>query len=312
MRSRLADNRYAAAILLVLGLLVAFTLVAPRTVHGLGSQQNPQSGSVGLEGKVAAPPPTQAATISVPGNGQTFKTTPITIGGLCKTGLLVKIFSNNIFVGAANCANGSYSLQVDLFSGRNDLVARVYDSLDQAGPDSNTVTVNYADTQFAQFGTRVNLSSTFAQLGADPGKELSWPIILSGGVGPYAISVDWGDGTAPVLQSQSFPGEFNIKHIYKAAGVYKVIVKATDANNTVAFLQLVGVANGKVSQNTVTGGSTSASGGATGAGGSKTTVLWWPMLLLMPLIFSSFWLGRRHELFSIRKQLEKSRGNMQY
>ncbi|MGH7241416.1 MAG: PKD domain-containing protein [Candidatus Saccharimonadales bacterium] len=301
------SNRYTAALLLALGLLLAATLVMPRTVHGLGSQQNPQSGSVGLQGTIASPPPTQAATITVPGNGQTFKTTPITISGLCKTGLLVKVFSNNIFVGSASCTNGSYSLQIDLFSGQNDLVARVYDSLDQAGPDSNTVTVNYADTQFVQFGTRVSLSSTFAQLGADPGKELDWPIILSGGIGPYAISTDWGDGTAPTLQSESFAGNITIKHVYKSAGVYQVIVKATDANGTVAFLQLVGVANGKVTQSTGAGSSTSGGSSATGNGNNKATVIWWPMLLLLPLIFSAFWLGRRHELFAIRKQLEKSR-----
>jgi hypothetical protein len=313
VRNRLAGNRYLAPVLFATALLLLLSVTLPRTVHGLGSQQNPQSGSVGLEGKVAAPAPTQAATISVPGNGQSFRTTPITISGLCKTGLLVKLFSNNIFVGSANCANGSYSLQADLFSGQNDLVARVYDSLDQAGPDSNVVTVTYTDAQFAQFGTRVSLSSTFAQLGSDPGKELDWPIILSGGVGPYAISVDWGDGTAPALQSESFPGNITIKHTYKSAGVYKVIVKATDANGTVAFLQLVGVANGKVSQSTVTGGSTSSSSGTgTGLGSSKSTIIWWPMLLLLPLIGSSFWLGRRHELFSIRKQLEKSRGSVQY
>ncbi|HWT56105.1 MAG TPA: hypothetical protein VN031_03695 [Candidatus Microsaccharimonas sp.] len=301
------SNRYTAALLLMLGLLLMIVLTLPRTVHGLGSQQNPQSGSVGLQGTVAAPPPTQAATIGVPGNGQTFKTTPITISGLCKTGLLVKVFSNNIFVGSASCTSGSYSLQADLFSGQNDLVARVYDSLDQAGPDSNTVTVTYADTQFVQFGTRVSLSSTFAQLGADPGKELDWPIILSGGIGPYAISTDWGDGTAPTLQSEAFAGNITVKHVYKSAGVYKVIVKATDANGTVAFLQLVGVANGKVTQSTGTGSSTSGGSSATGNGNNKATVIWWPMLLLLPLIFAGFWLGRRHELFAIRKQLEKSR-----
>lgn len=291
---------------------MAVLCVIPQSVQALGSQQNPQSGSVGLEGTVPSPPPTQAATISVPGNGQTFKTTPITISGLCKAGLLVKIFSNNIFVGAASCTNGSYSLQADLFSGRNDLVARVYDALDQAGPDSNLVTVTYADTQFVAFGTRVSLSSSFAQLGADPGQELVWPIILSGGVGPYAISVDWGDGTAPSLQSESFPGNISIKHTYKNAGVYRVIVKATDANGTAAFLQLVGVANGKAGQGTNNSGAAGSSGGTSGSTGTKTTIIWWPMLLLLPLIISSFWLGRRHELFSIRKQLEKSRGEAQY
>lgn len=301
--------RFSTIVVASLFLLACSLFIAPK-VHALGSQQNPQSGAVGLEGTVPSPPPTQAATIATPGNGASFKSTPITVSGLCKTGLLVKIFSNNIFVGSASCKGGSYSLQVDLFSGRNDLVARVYDTLDQAGPDSNVVSVTFADTQFVAFGTHVSLSSIFAQLGADPGKELVWPIILSGGVGPYALSVDWGDGSAPSLQSESFPGNINIKHTYKSAGVYKVIVKATDANGTVAFLQLVGVGNGKVSQSAITG--SSSGGGGSNIATTKTNIIWWPMLLLMPLIFSSFWLGRRHELFSIRKQLERSRDGVQY
>ncbi|MBC7581645.1 PKD domain-containing protein [Aeromicrobium sp.] len=300
--------RLAAIILFV----IAWALIVNVPVaKAIGSQKNPQSGAVGLEGTVPSPPPTQAATITVPGNGQTFKVTPTTVSGLCKTGLLVKVFSNNIFVGSAICANGSYSMQVDLFSGRNDLVARVYDSLDQAGPDSNLVSITYADTQFTAFGVRVSLSSIFAQLGADPGKVLDWPIILSGGVGPYALSVDWGDGTAASLQSESFPGNISIKHTYKSAGIYRVIVKVTDAKGNVAFLQLVGVANGKVSQSSITGGAAGSSSG-TGVTNGTSTIIWWPMLLLLPLIFSSFWLGRRHELFAIRKQLERSRGDVQY
>lgn len=289
-------------------LLIAATPAAA----AIGSQQNPQSGSVGLSGTVTSPPPTQAATIGVPGNGQTFTNMPITISGLCKTGLLVKVYSNNIFIGAATCTSGSFSLQANLFSGQNNLVARVYDSLDQAGPDSNTVTVTFNDAQFLQFGTRVSLSSPYAQLGADPGKELDWPIIISGGVGPYAVSTDWGDGTSPTLQSETFPGNITVKHTYNSAGIYKVIVKATDKNGTVAFLQLVGVANGKVSQSVTGGGSSSGSSSGAGVTTTKTNIIWWPMLLLLPLIFSSFWLGRRHELFSIRKQLERSREGVQY
>ncbi len=303
-RFRLQGVWFAVA---TLSLLLAQT---GGVAHALGSQQNPQSGSVGLQGTISSPPPTQAASIATPGNGQSVSTIPITVSGLCKTGLLVKIFSNNVFVGAAQCTNGSYSLQISLFSGQNDIVARVYDSLDQAGPDSSVVTVNFNDGQFAQFATRVSLTSSFAKLGADPGTELDWPIVLTGGVGPYALSVDWGDGTAPVLMSVQFPGNVTIKHTYKSAGIYNVVVKATDANGTTAFLQLVGVGNGKVTQATSGSGSSASGGGSsasTGTTTTKTSVLWWPALLLLPLIMSSFWLGRRHELFTLRKRLEQTR-----
>ena len=258
------------------------------------------SGSIGLEGTISTAPPKQGATISSPGNGSNFSNLPITVNGLCPNGLLVKLFSNNVFVGSVNCVNGSYSIQIDLFSGQNELVARVYDALDQAGPDSNIVTVKYTDTNFLTFGTSVSLSSIYARRGANPGEELQWPIVLSGGTGPYAISIDWGDGTPPDLLSQTFAGTFTIKHSYKAAGIYKIIIKATDKNGSTAFLQLVGVGNGKASD----GGA----GTNTKSSVVITKIIWWPMLLLLPLIPAAFWAGRRNELYVIRKRLENTRG----
>ena len=109
--------------------------------------QNPQSGSVGLEGTISSPPPTRGATISSPVSGRSYTELPVTVSGLCPQGVMVKLFSNNIFVGSVKCDNGSYSLQIDLFSGQNELIARVYDDLDQAGPDSNLVQVTFNDAQ---------------------------------------------------------------------------------------------------------------------------------------------------------------------
>lgn len=277
-------------------------------VRALAPNPGPSTGSIGLEATIPSAPPTKAATIAAPGNGANFNSTPITVSGLCQTGLLVKLFDNSIFVGSVMCTNSSYSLQINLFSGRNDLIARVYDALDQSGPDSAITTVNFNDAQFTQFGSRVTLSSSYARLGADPGAELDWPLVIANGVGPYAISTDWGDGTPPTLQTQSFTGDFTVKHTYRSAGVYTVVVRATDANGTTAFLQLVGVGNGKVTQGTATTG--------TGTGSltpvTKTTVIWWPVAVMIPFLIVSFWLGGRHELYSIRKHLEQSRNTINY
>ncbi|HVW23229.1 MAG TPA: PKD domain-containing protein [Candidatus Saccharimonadales bacterium] len=257
-------------------------------------------GSIGLQGEISQAAPTQGATITVPSNGATFSSLPITVSGLCPSNLLIKIFSNNVFVGSTFCSNGSYSLKVDLFNGQNQLVARDYDSLDQAGPDSNTVNVTFNDVQFAEFGTHVQLTSNFAERGAPPNQELDWPIILSGGNGPYAISVDWGDGSPTTLFSQAASGTFTIRHTYKSSGIYTVIVKATDKNNGTAFLQLIAVASGAKQSN--------AKGG-TASSLTKVKILWWPALLMVPLILATFWVGRRYELYVLRKQLEKERDN---
>lgn len=282
------------------GLVIAGSLlVATSSVAALGSSQNPQNNSLGLEATVPGNPPTQAATIGVPSNGQTFTATPITVSGLCQNGLLIKIFSNNVFIGSAVCANGSYSLKVDLFSGRNDLVARVYDALDQQGPDSNVVSVTFDDAQFAQFGSHVTVSSSYARLGANPGSVLSWPLIISGGRAPYALSVDWGDGNGNDLQTLSFTGTVNVTHTYTQAGVYSIVVKVSDANGTSAYLQLVGVGNGKISG--------ALNGNNQGTTVTKNVVLWQPLLIAIPLLILAFWLGQRYELYAIRRSIEASR-----
>ncbi|MDB5166489.1 MAG: Fibronectin type protein [Candidatus Saccharibacteria bacterium] len=259
--------------------------------------ENPQSGSSGLQGKVTSPPPTQAATITTPSNGASFDKLPITVSGLCKTDLLVKIFDNEIFMGAVICTNNSYSLQIDLFPGQNVLVARVYDSLDQVGPDSNKPTVTFTNSTLGEFGSRVTLTSVYGRRGTAPNTVLTWPIVVSGGTAPYAVSVDWGDGTPPDLISVATAGTFNIQHTYKSAGQYKVIIKATDKNGTVAYLQVVGVANGEVAAS------------ATDKSSSSQTIIvkwiWWPALLLIPFALISFFLGRRHQLYILRRNLER-------
>lgn len=259
--------------------------------------ENPQQGSAGLQGTVPTPPPSKAATITTPTNGSSFNKNPIQVNGLCTTDLLVKVFSNNVFVGSALCINGSYKLQIDLFEGRNDLVARIFDALDQPGPDSNIVTVNYHNDQFTGSGVQpLTLSSLYARRGANPGSELTWPIIITGGTGPYAISTDWGDGKPLTLQSEQFAGSATIKHTYDTAGTYVVVVKATDKNGMTAFLQLVGQANGAVTQGTEKKDN--------GLVATSTTVVWIPAAISIPLIISTFWLGRRYELTALRRRLE--------
>jgi hypothetical protein len=278
---------------------VALNIASSGVAHAANAfPDQTSSGSVGIQGSISTAPPTKAPTITTPGNGAVFSNIPITVSGLCTTNELIKIFSNNIFVGSTLCVNGSYSLQIDLFAGQNDLVARGYDALDQVGPDSNTVSVTYNDAQFLQYGTHVHLSSVYAEKGAPPGQELDWPVVISGGTGPYAVSIDWGDGSPIDLISVQAEGTMNLKHVYKTPGIYKVVIKATDKNGGTAYLQLIGQATGATQNNSTKGGS-----GAL----LRVEVLWWPALAMLPLIFAAFWVGRRYELYVLRRQLEKSR-----
>lgn len=293
-------------LLLVISFSIAafFLVLGAQPAHAQTSDPV-QSGSVGLTGTISSPPPTQGATITVPTNGQSFTDVPVPVRGLCPTGLLVKLFKNNVFAGSVQCENGTFSIEIDLFTGTNLLVARVYDELDQPGPDSPTVSIEFVDARRGA-GTRVSVTSNFAKRGANPGQTLTWPIIISGGSGPYAISVDWGDGKSPDLLSEPFPGTLDLSHIYDSPGVYNIVIKVSDSNGAAAFLQVVGIANGPLSQTNADGSPIgSEDDGVAFIASGKTTIVWWPATITVPFIVSTFWLGKRYMLRVMKKRIER-------
>ena len=280
---------------LVACLLFKGASLSAQSAAGSPSSNPTQNNSVGLEGTVKSDPPTTAPTITVPGSGQSFNNLPVNVGGLCKADLLVKLFKNGVFAGSAQCSGGAYTISTDLFNGANELTARQYDALDQASPPSNTVNVTFTQTGFNTNGPRISLTSNYARRGANPNDTLTWPIILSGGSGPYAISVDWGDGITELV-SRSQAGEFTINHKYASPGVYTILIKGTDSTGDSAFLQLVAVGNGALVQDDQGDGANTT---------VRTIIIWWPLIVAAFLVLLSFWLGRRHQLVSLRKQAEK-------
>jgi hypothetical protein len=189
---------------------------------------------------------------------------------------------------------------VDLVIGRNDLTALPYNTLDQQGPASNTVTVTLnAPAGGIGFSTELLLQSENYFRGTVPGQEIVWPIVIVGGQAPYAVSVDWGDGTPPDLITRLAPGPFTVKHTYKKTGTgylntFPLIIRATDAAGHTAYLQLTTIVN------PATG--SLAKGNSTPQSFNKLIIIWpiWIVLLLMVI---SFWLGERREKHIMQKQL---------
>ncbi len=262
-----------------------------------------QNGSIGLQGTVSSPPPTTPANITTPGNGQVLTNGLVTVGGQCTNGLLVEVFSNNVFAGSTKCSGGTFSIQASLFNGTNQLDAKVYDALGQSGPNSNTPIVQYSSAKFSSLGPLLTLSSIYATQGINPGNLLSWPITISGGSEPYSLSINWGDGTPPQSQSAPFFGNVMLSHTYQNAGTYNISVKATDVNGEVAFLQMVGVANGAVPQSASTTNNSQPT--------SNTAYLeWWPAMVILPLLLVAFWLGGAHRITSLKKKLDNGNDNL--
>lgn len=265
-------------------------------------EPDPETGSFGIEATKVQAPPTQAATITVPGSGSSFDTSPIRVSGICQTGLLVQIYNNGVMVGTVMCEGGSFSLEVSLFAGANELSALVYDDLEQVGPVSNIVTVQYTDTSFQAFGELVTLTSSYGRRSAPAGGQLMWPLQLAGGSGPYAFSIDWGDGSETQLLSQSIAGVVNIAYNYKQAGIYQVNIKVVDANDVSAFLQLIAVSSGQVDPNANKEDDKETTG-------TRVEVLWVPAAVAIALLIPTFWLGRRSQIVSLRNKMLKERDN---
>jgi hypothetical protein len=247
-------------------------------------------------------PPTVAATITAPTNQQRFSVSPVPVSGTCPANTLVEIFKNDIFAGSTPCTEkGTYTLDVDLLIGQNILIARVYDSLNQPGPDSNAVTVFYdalpsqadslAPLNFGGDQLLLNTDAVFR--GVFPEEELNIPLDVIGGTPPYAVNIQWGDSNNKVVP-RSDNVTFKVGHTYRKPGTYQISIQATDAVGRVAFLTVASIVNG---QPTVVAATTQS-----GASTNKLLLLW-PLYVGTFAVVISFWLGERRE-----KQILMKRG----
>ncbi len=277
-----------AFIVFIVGLTLArFTFLA------YADHPPPQSGSIGLTGAVPAAPPKVAATINTPRDGQHFTTTPITVSGTCPNDTLVEIYKNDIFAGSTPCDSGNYSVDIDLLFGQNNIVVQVYDALNQAGPQSKSVTVFFdyslsqaAPTAFFNLsGSQLLLNTDAAYRGSFPNQQLNVPITVIGGTAPFAINVQWGDVTDQVI-SRTNNTTFNASHAYKKPGTYKITLQGSDSNQLVAFLNVAAIINGKPELQ--------AASGLTKASVNKLLMLW-PVYAIAVTTLVSFWIGERRE-----------------
>lgn len=279
---------------MLLVLAVGLVLGACTVSSVSGASPGPEAGSIGLTGSVPKAPPKKAASIDSPVSGQHFATSPITISGTCTAQSLVEIFKNDIFAGSAPCSDkGTYSLKIDLLFGKNVLVARIYDVLNQTGPDSRSIIVYYdGSAQSADALSSLNFSGSQLLLntdaifrGAFPDQLLNVPISVIGGSPPFAVSVQWGDSENSVI-SRSNNVTFNAGHRYKKPGTYQITIQASDSQDRVAFLMVAAVINGRVNAIPV-------------ATVDKKPVdkllVAWPLFGIILATVVSFWLGERRE-----------------
>lgn len=289
-----------------LSLMVGVALAA-YTVTSSAQTPPPEPSSISLTGTVPAPPPKEKAVIEKPVNGQRFTTSPINVSGTCPSGTLVQIFKNNIFAGSTPCEdNETFSLDADLLFGENVLKAQVFDALNQAGPESDPVTIFYdaaisapAPSSFIDLiGTQLILNTDAAFRGIFPKQKFNVPITVIGGTPPHAINVQWGDSTNDVI-ARSDNNTFNISHSYEKPGTYKIIIQGKDSKDLAAFLTVAAIVNGELEPIAVS---------STTPTTNKLFMLW-PLYAIGTTAMFSFWLGERREKRLLSSKFNPSASN---
>lgn len=126
-------------------ILYAFSgliIVASQLLPTLPALAVSSSDSLEVTAIVPGPPPTVPAVIQGLINNGTVTVTPMTLSGTCGVGLTVRLYDNGTEVGHAECgADGRFVINFSLMFGRNDLSVLNFDSLNQAGPASDTITI---------------------------------------------------------------------------------------------------------------------------------------------------------------------------
>lgn len=292
---RLLPHEYTSYLPLAILLIVVGLLLTVSTVSAAPGDPPPQAGSIGLTGTMPAKPPTTGATITSPGEQQHFSASPVTVTGTCPPGTIVELYKSDIFAGSTPCTdNGTFSMTVDLLIGQNNLVAKVFDALNQPGPDSKTVTTYY-DALPPQTSSLAPINFSASQLilntdavyrGIFPGQTLSIPVSIIGGTPPYAINVQWGDSSNKIVPRNNNV-TFSVDHVYNKPGTFQITLQGTDAQGRIAFLTVAAIVNGQP-------GPLVASTTPTKTTPSQLLVLW-PLFAIAATMVASFWLGERRE-----------------
>lgn len=283
-------------LLVVVGIILVIDSAYALSEQGTKANPPPPIGeSVGLSGTMPGHPPKTAAIITSPTNGTSLADSPTEVSGICPADTLVEIYDNDIFAGSTTCKSGRFSLKIGLMLGKNQLIARVYNAVNQEGPQSATVSVSYSvaagvSSALAPLdlgGKQLIINTSAVFRGTFPGQDLNVPVTIIGGTPPYALNIDWGDSSNKVI-SRDNNITFSVDHIYQKPGTFQITLQATDKNGRVAFLTVAAIVNGQPP--------VAASNSSNNGNGPSSAILeLWPLYTASAAVVISFWMGERRE-----------------
>lgn len=277
-----------------MGILLAVGVLLYVTQQSVRAYTASQDQSVTISGVVLGPPPHIGARFLTLAHTTTTQIFPVS--GTCAPTTLVVVDTSGQTAGSASCStDGTFTVPVQLQSGTNVLQARNYDALNQAGPDTPVVVIDYIapvsqSVTPPRQATQVPPKTTYSALntppfmpacydykggalltstkslsvlttcivrGAQPKQQSQLGIMTYGGTLPYTILVDWGDQTrsSTVVTDGSYQ---LIPFTYSSPGIYTVQIHLTDKTGATSFMQTIIEVDGQPANVASTLGDTTA------------------------------------------------------
>lgn len=296
----------------------------------IGSTFRADAENITVTASILAPLPSSAAEITYPANQARLHTPTVKVAGNCTGNTYVMLYRNGIFSGNANCGPmiTSFQIQTDLSIGINKFYTRVFNVTDNEGPQSTTIDVFYdlpAGSQKSSITVKpsvtvkpLTINHTYEYKIYRSDKPSDWNLSISGGVSPYALTVDWGDGdTSTVLRSNT--NVFKISHAYALVdstiwAENTIKISAVDSKETVANLQLSALVtvDGSRPNNDGTGTADSSVFNSVSQFVRKNIWTIAPAFGVVTLMSTSFWLGELEEYSKIARNINKFRPHFDF
>lgn len=215
---------------------------------------------------VPAPIPPGYPTIDTPASSSATTSQTVTVSGTCPVitpAIIVAVYRNLLLAGSVQCdSGGEYSVPISLEPGENKLVATVVTITNGIGNSSGETIATYDVPEpivppavpggpvqpgqetiegFEQLAPplQVIAKDIYVLVGVD-GKA-TWRGSFAGGVGPYKVTFNWGDGTID-RRSVVDTSEQTFTHDYEIAQPRALVISVTDASGATATLRSTAVA----------------------------------------------------------------------
>ncbi len=271
-----------AVILVLVGFLLLFS---ENAVHAVTSD-----GTVSVNAIVNGPAPTIGAVITSPVEGQTLTDKDIIeVNGTCAVGTFVVVKDNDSIAGSTNCTTaGTFNLMIQIQLGANVLSALNYDDINQSGPATPVINITAKSTtistpvqnqpqkkpvlpdnpsvipdvqpdlgdcsSFKPINIPVTTEPHIAVVCLPrlffPGIQQVMGILTWGGTPPYAVNINWGDGSEDTLLSIPTAGYRTVTFQYAFSDAYRIEFRLTDKNDKTAYVQTTAQVSGSVKKPT--------------------------------------------------------------